>query len=199
MRMGHKPIRFFVGHLLIKINMKLNLRSRAVALSLTMIYSAGFAQNAAVLAPVNSTQSELQPTPTQANMTNSTNASNTVLKSGIDLQWIDNAVKPQHDFFKFTSGKWLASVQIPTDKGRFGAFDELRDLSEQRLQDIITELSKQKNLSESSESKKIADLYTSFMNERLIHKLDIQPLHATFSRIDKALVYSGSALAYWPM
>ena len=185
MRMGHKPIRFFVGHLLIKINMKLNLLSRAVALSLTMIYSAGFAQNAAVLAPVNSTQSELQPTPTQANMTNSTNASNTVLKSGIDLQWIDNAVKPQHDFFKFTSGKWLASVQIPTDKGRFGAFDELRDLSEQRLQDIITELSKQKNLSESSESKKIADLYTSFMNERLIHKLDIQPLHATFSRIDK--------------
>ena len=109
----------------------------------------------------------------------------TNLISGIDLQWIDSSIRPQDDFFKFTSGKWLNTVEIPADKARFGSFDQLRDLSEQRSHDIITSLVENKKLVAGSNEKKIADLYSSFLNEAQADKLDIQPLRHTFVQIER--------------
>ncbi len=106
-------------------------------------------------------------------------------QSGIDLQWIDSSVRPQDDFFKFMSGKWLATADIPADRARFGSFDQLRDLSEKSSHAIITALAADKHLKAGSNEQKIADLYNSFMNEARADKLDIQPLNAIFSQIDK--------------
>jgi putative endopeptidase len=105
------------------------------------------------------------------------------LSSGIDLQWIDSSVRPQDDFFKFMSGKWLANAEIPADRARFGSFDQLRDLSEQRSHDIIKALVAAPQKAGSNEQK-IADLYSSFMDEARADKLDIAPLKASFARID---------------
>ncbi|MFZ6689190.1 M13 family metallopeptidase [Undibacterium sp. SXout11W] len=110
---------------------------------------------------------------------------NATLSSGIDLQWQDTTVRPQDDFFKFMSGKWLATAEIPADRARFGSFDQLRDLSEQRSRDIITALANDKTLKAGSNQKKIADLYNSFMDEAHANKLDIKPLNATFKQISK--------------
>jgi len=83
------------------------------------------------------------------------------------------------------SGKWLATAEIPADRARFGSFDQLRDLSEQRSRDIITALANNKTLKAGSNQKKIADLYNSFMDEAHANKLDIKPLDATFKQISK--------------
>ncbi len=50
-------------------------------------------------------------------------------QSGIDLQWLDKSVRPQDDFFRFMSGKWLNTAEIPADRGRWGSFDQLRESS----------------------------------------------------------------------
>ena len=121
--------------------------------------------------------------------TNSAKASNSkkvvaAPSSGLELQWLDKSVRPQDDFFQFMSGKWLATVEIPADRARFGSFDQLRDLSEQRSFDIIQNLATDSQLQAGSNQKKIADLYNSFMDETRAESLDIQPLQGEFARID---------------
>lgn len=103
--------------------------------------------------------------------------------SGLDLQWIDKNLRPQDDFFQFMSGKWLAATEIPADRARFGSFDQLRDLSEQRSFDIIKSLAADTKLVAGTNQKKIADLYNSFMDEARAEALDIEPLQGEFARI----------------
>jgi putative endopeptidase len=105
------------------------------------------------------------------------------MQSGIDLQWIDTSVRPQDDFFRFMSGKWLANVEIPADRGRYGAFDQLAELSAKQSSAIIQELASKPDLTSGSNEQKIADLYNSFMNEARLDELDIQALQADFQRI----------------
>ncbi|MFZ6863945.1 M13 family metallopeptidase [Undibacterium sp. Ji67W] len=131
------------------------------------------------------TQLTFADTSAPANTTVQSNANTSALSSGIDLQWQDKTVRPQDDFFKFMSGKWLATAEIPADRARFGSFDQLRDLSEQRSRDIITALANDKALKTGSNQKKIADLYNSFMDEAHANKLDIKPLASTFDHINK--------------
>ena len=54
------------------------------------------------------------PTPTTA-------TSATVLASGIDLQNVDSAVRPQDDFYAYVNGKWLQKTDI-----RLGVSDRAR-------------------------------------------------------------------------
>nr|WP_315467556.1 M13 family metallopeptidase [uncultured Undibacterium sp.] len=107
------------------------------------------------------------------------------MQSGIDLQWIDKSVRPQDDFFRFMSGKWLANVEIPADRGRYGAFDQLAELSAKQSSAIIQELASKPDLVSGSNEQKIADLYNSFMNEARLDELDIQALQADFQRIQQ--------------
>ena len=45
------------------------------------------------------------------------------LTSGIDLQYVDETVRPQDDFYRHVNGKWLKEYVMPADKSRFGAFN----------------------------------------------------------------------------
>ena len=116
--------------------------------------------------------------------TGGTAASTAKPVSGIDLQWIDNSVRPQDDFFRYMSGKWLDTVAIPGDRGRYGTMDGLRDAAEQNSLAIINTLLASPDLKEGSNQKKIADLYKSFMDEAQAEKRDIAPLQSEFARID---------------
>jgi len=107
-----------------------------------------------------------------------------VRNSGLDLQWVDGSVRPQDNFFKFVSGKWLATQEIPADRARYGSFDVLRELSEQRCHDLIETLIQNKGLDSHSGDKKLADLYASFMNEKLANTLGDKPLRAISARVD---------------
>lgn len=107
------------------------------------------------------------------------------LHSGLELQWLDKSVRPQDDFYQFMSGKWLAQTDIPADRGRYGSFDVLRELSEKRSLDIIENLSKNKQLAAGSNQQKIVDLYQSFMNEKRAEELDIAALTPELTKIDK--------------
>lgn len=119
------------------------------------------------------------------NQTAKNKASAKKLQSGIDLQWIDKSVRPQDDFFRFMSGKWLDTVEIPADRGRYGAFDQLAEMSAKQSADIIQSLATQTELKPGSNEQKIADLYNSFMDEAHLETLDIKPLQADFARIQQ--------------
>jgi len=104
--------------------------------------------------------------------------------SGLELKYIDRSVRPQDDLYGYTSGKWLKEAVLPAHRARFGSFDELRDKAELQVRAIIEELAQSRDLKPGSEAKKIADLYSSFMDEAKIEALDALPLKAEFAKID---------------
>lgn len=105
------------------------------------------------------------------------------LGSGIELQYVDDSVRPQDDFYQHVNGKWLASFQIPADKASYDPWDKLVDDAREQARAIIEGLQKQTDPAD-PDQRKIADLYTSFMDEAAIEKLGITPLAKEFATVD---------------
>lgn len=105
------------------------------------------------------------------------------LASGIDTQYRDPNVRIQDDANLHVNGGWLAKTEIPADKAVWGAFSELRESTLPQLHGII-EKATATSTGENVEAKKIADLYTSYMDEAKLESLGITPLQADFAKID---------------
>ena len=59
---------------------------------------------------------------------------------GFDPAELNDAVHPGDDFFAYVNGKWVAENEIPADRSRYGAFDMLRDKSDEDVKAIIERL-----------------------------------------------------------
>jgi len=104
--------------------------------------------------------------------------------SGIDLSYVDPAVRPQDDFYRAVNGKWLDTFEMPVDKARYGSFDKLREDTELKLKAIIEDVAQSTDAAPGSEAQKIRDLYNSFMNEAKIEDAGTKPLEPLVARID---------------
>jgi putative endopeptidase len=107
----------------------------------------------------------------------------TTVNSGIDMRYIDTTVRPQDDFYRYVNGKWVDSVKIPADRARWGSFDILVEQALVQTHAILEDLAKSQNLKD-PEQVKLAQLYSSFMDEAGIEKLGLTPLQPEFARID---------------
>lgn len=103
--------------------------------------------------------------------------------SGIDQQYIDQNGSANNDFYDYVNGTWLKQTEIPADKARWGAFNELHELSTNQLHRIVEDLAAQKWATGSVEQK-IASLYASFMDEKAIEAQGIKPLQQELARVD---------------
>jgi len=101
--------------------------------------------------------------------------------SGIALQYVEPGVRPQDDFFAHLNGKWLKTVEIPSDKSTWGAFHKLRDDTLPQLRAIIEGAAADKNAS--AETRKIGDFYASYMDEARLEQLGVTPLKAELGKI----------------
>jgi putative endopeptidase len=94
------------------------------------------------------------------------------LRSGLDLRWVDPAVRPQDDLFAHVNGGWLRSHEMPDDRAQDGAFRELRDRAEADVRAIVEGAAGEPG----AEARKIADLYASFMAVDRVEAAGIEPL-----------------------
>lgn len=62
----------------------------------------------------------------------------------INLSYMDNSVRPQDDFYNYVNGNWMKTVKIPSDKARWGSFDELRENTDIAVLKILHESLNQK-------------------------------------------------------
>jgi len=104
---------------------------------------------------------------------------------GIDLDNIDESVKPGDNFFKYVNGLWIENTEIPADRSRFGGFGILRDLSEDRVKVIIEEAAA-KNAPAGSDEQKVGDFYASFMDMDAIEAAGLKPVQADLGAIATA-------------
>ena len=106
--------------------------------------------------------------------------------SGIDVAAIDREVRPQDDFFRYTQGKWLKDVDIPSDRSSWSAFSIAQERVEEQVSAIIGEAATQKTAKAGSEAQKMGDFYNSYVDEKRRNELGLAPLKGELARI-KAL------------
>lgn len=94
---------------------------------------------------------------------------------GIAVANMDRSVKPGDDFYQYANGEWLKHTAIPPDRVDVNVFTKLADLSNKRTSDLIEEIAKS-NPPAGSSSRKVADLYNSYMDEAAIEAKGLAPL-----------------------
>jgi putative endopeptidase len=109
-----------------------------------------------------------------------------VIRSGIDLSYVDAGARPQDDLFGHVNGRWLTDYAIPADRATDGAFRLLADRAEEQVRDIITEAAAA-NGAEGTDPQRIGDLYASFMDTDTIAALSVRPLLDELAGVDSAM------------
>ncbi|MFI4936603.1 MAG: M13 family metallopeptidase [Caulobacterales bacterium] len=103
---------------------------------------------------------------------------------GFDLAGRDTSVTPGADFYSYADGTYVKNLQIPPDRARFGNFDALQALSEDRLHTL---LDKAAGDSDSlGEAGKVGAFYRAFMDEKRAEALGARPLAPELAQVRAA-------------
>src|SRR5256885_809064 len=112
---------------------------------------------------------------------------------GVSLANMDRSVKPGDDFYRYANGDWIKRTELPADRAGIDVFSRLADLSDKRTADLIAEIAKS-NPPASSATRKVADLYNSYMDEAAIEAKGLAPLRSHLEKI--AAIHDKRELAY---
>jgi putative endopeptidase len=107
---------------------------------------------------------------------------------GFDMAGRDMAVRPGDDFFRYGGGTWMKNNQIPADRSRWGAFDQLGAKAEADVRAIIDELAA-KTAEPGTIEQKIGDYYRAFMNTDAIEAAGLTPIKAELDLIAAATTH----------
>jgi len=99
----------------------------------------------------------------------------TTAEKSIDTASMDKSVAPGDDFNEYANGSWLKKTEIPSHKASYGTFAILIDETRKHTVDLIQEIANSKSPS-SEDERKVADYYSSFMDEAGIESKGITPL-----------------------
>lgn len=102
----------------------------------------------------------------------------------INTQYMDKSVRPQDDFYNFVNGNWMKTTQIPSDRSRWGSFDELRENTDMVSLGILKGLLGKK-YTKGSDEQKIGDLYKSYIDFDARNKAGLTPIKPYLEKIDK--------------
>ena len=102
---------------------------------------------------------------------------------GFDVLSLDRSASACQDFNQFANGGWKAKNPIPAAYARWGRFEMLAEQNNQHLHDILEGLAKRKDLKTGSNEQKLADFYSSCMDEAAVEAQGAKPLEPEMVRI----------------
>lgn len=102
---------------------------------------------------------------------------------GIDKADMDLGVKPGNDFYEYAAGGWLKSHPLDAEHSTNGAFVDLEEMNQKRIQGLIEEYASKRN-PEGSLGQKIGSLYNLYMDSVRRNREGIMPLKPILGRID---------------
>lgn len=104
------------------------------------------------------------------------------LSSGIDLKNLDTSVKPGDDFYHYAAGGWLKSHPLDAEHVQNGAFTDLYEQSQKRIQDIILDFAS-KPQKQGTLGQKIGSLYNLLMDSVRLNREGWRPIKPTLDKI----------------
>ena len=91
------------------------------------------------------------------------------LGSGIDKTNMDLTIKPGNDFYRYAAGNWMKNHPLDAEHTDNGAFTDLFEQNQKRIQDIILEYAS-KPQQKGSLGQKIGSLYNLRMDSVRLNK-----------------------------
>jgi putative endopeptidase len=102
--------------------------------------------------------------------------------SGFSPANIDHSVKPGDNFFLYANGEWIKRTELPADRAGIGSFSIIADRTDKQVAGIIADAAKA-NAASATDTRRIADLYASFMDTATIDSRGLTPIKPDFDRI----------------
>ena len=113
--------------------------------------------------------------------------------SGLSLDQVDQSIRLQDDLFGHVNGRWLASHEMPADRSSDGAFHALRDLSEERVREIVEEAAADVEARDprgdqvpATDHDRVGTLYRMFMDTTAIEEAGLGVLDELLATISSA-------------
>ncbi|MGI9265335.1 MAG: hypothetical protein ACR2QU_10415, partial [Gammaproteobacteria bacterium] len=103
--------------------------------------------------------------------------------SGVYVDNMDKATRPQDDFFRYVNGAWLDQAEIPADRVRWGSSYEIIERNENRMRVILDETAAA-DAEPGSDTQKIRDYFNAYMDEERANLRGVSALAEAFARID---------------
>jgi putative endopeptidase len=91
---------------------------------------------------------------------------------------MDTTVSPAEDFYLFANGGWLAREKMPASKNSWGAVEELQEVINQRIKNILEDITSVPKKIPGSPEQIAGDFFTSAMDSAKVDALGSQPLLA---------------------
>jgi putative endopeptidase len=101
---------------------------------------------------------------------------------GFDTGNLDRTCKPCDDFYQFAMGGWMKKTTIPGEQAEWGGFTQLYERNQEALHGIL-EANAKIPAAPGTNEQKIADFYSSCMDEKTIDSLGHRPLDSSLAAI----------------
>ncbi len=101
----------------------------------------------------------------------------------LDLSLMDRSVNPADDFFRFVNGKWLDSTAIPSDQGRWGSFNELREVNNEVVLKVLENSAKSGKYAAGTDQYKASLFYSIGMDSTLADKVGAKPMEPFLEKV----------------
>ena len=105
--------------------------------------------------------------------------------AGINLENMDKTVRPQDDFYNYVNGEWMKKTEIPSDRSRWGSFDELRKNTDKNTLQILKEAQDDPKYKSGTDQRKALDYFASIMDVKGRDKAGVAPLLPYLKQIDQ--------------
>ena len=113
--------------------------------------------------------------------------------SGLSLDQVDEGVRIQDDLFGHVNGTWLREHVMPADRSSDGAFHALRDLSEERVREVVEEAARDAEAADprgeqvpTTDHARVGALYRMFMDTEAIERAGFEVFEELLSAITSA-------------
>ena len=102
----------------------------------------------------------------------------------LDVEGLGGGGEACTDFYQYADAAWLARHPMPSDRPRWGSFDELRQRNQTDLREILERLAADRTAAEGSDERKLGDFYGACMDEAAIEAKGMAPIEPELGRID---------------
>lgn len=103
---------------------------------------------------------------------------------GLNLNYMDTLVRPQDDFYNYVNGQWMKNTKIPSDRSRWGSFDELRKKTDLNTLKILKEAQKDAKYNAASDQRKALNYFASIVDTTSRNTAGIKPLQPFLDQIN---------------
>ncbi len=98
---------------------------------------------------------------------------------------MDRSASPVQDFYTYAAGHWLRSNPVPSDKSRWGAFNELGERTIHVLHEILERARQESEAAPPGARRQVAEFYASAMDTGRLESLRFDPLNGDRTAIER--------------